>query len=116
MNLSGAVKTKLKKGDMVVVIAGREKGKQGKIKELIKKKNRATVEGLNMITRHTKPTQKNPQGGKTSEEGAIHLSNLMLVDPKSGKPTRVGRKVTTDKKTGKNTYSRFAKDSGTELK
>ncbi len=116
MNLSGAVKTKLKKGDMVVIIAGREKGKQGKIKEILKKKNRATVEGLNMITRHTKPTQKNPQGGKTTEEGTLHISNLMLLDPKSGKPTRIGSKVSTDKKTGKNTITRYAKDSGTELK
>ncbi len=115
MNLSGAVKTKLKKGDMVFIIAGREKGKQGKIKEIFKKANRATIEGLNMLTRHTKPSQKNPQGGKTTEEGTLHLSNLMIVDPKSGKPTRIGRKVEIDKKTKKNKITRYTKDSGTEL-
>lgn len=108
-------KSKLKKGDTVVVIAGKDKGKQGKITEMLLKDHRLIVEGVNMITRHTKPTQKNPQGGKVSKAGSIHLSNVMLLDPKSGKPTRVGKKLTKNSKTGKMTTVRFAKNSKTEL-
>lgn len=103
------IKSKLKKGDTVVVIAGKDKGKQGKISEMLLKDHRVVVEGVNVITRHTKPTQKNPQGGKVTKEGPIHISNVMLLDPKSGKPTRLGMKITKTSKV------RFAKNSKTEL-
>ena len=101
-------KLKIRKGDLVAVIAGDSKGSQGKVLEIIKEKNRAIVEGTNMVSKHTKPNAATPNGGIVKMEAAIHISNLMLVDPKSGKPTRVGRKeekgktVRFSKKTGKN--------------
>ena len=105
-------KLKLKKDDIVVVLAGTSKGKEGKIIKVIPSTNRAIVEGLNMISKHTKPNAANPQGGIIKQEASIHISNLMLVDPKSGKPTKVGRKV--DEKTGK--LKRFVKKTGELLK
>lgn len=110
-----SIKLRLKKGDLVVVIAGKDKGKQGKISRVLADKNRLVIEGVNMITRHTKPNQKSPQGGRQSKEGAIHASNAMLVDPKTGKPTRILRKKVKDTKTGKTKTIRITKDSGTEL-
>ena len=101
-------KLKLKKDDTVVVLAGTSKGKKGKIIKVIPSTNRAIVEGVNMISKHTKPNAANPQGGILKQEASIDISNLMLVDPKSGNPTRVGRKI--DEKTGK--LVRFAKKSG----
>ncbi len=99
----------IKKGDTVMVIAGSSKGSQGVVKEVITSKYRAIVEGVNMVKKHTKPTQDNP-GGINDIESPIHLSNLMLVDPKSGKPTKVGRKIVDGKSV------RFAKKSGEIIK
>lgn len=104
-------KLKIKKGDLVKVIAGDSKGSQGKILEVILEKGRAIVEGANMVSKHTKPNAAKPNGGITKMEAAIHISNLMLVDPKSGKPTRVGRKRNDAGK-----LVRVAKISGEEIK
>ena len=104
-------KLKIKKGDLVKVIAGDSKGSEGKILEVILDKGRAIVEGANMVSKHTKPNAASPNGGIVKQEAAIHISNLMLVDPKSGKPTRVGRK-----KNDAGKLVRFAKISGEEIK
>ncbi len=104
-------KLKIRKGDLVKVIAGDSKGTQGKILEIIKEKNRAIVEGANMVSKHTKPNAATPNGGIVKMEAAIHISNLMLVDPKSGKPTRVGRK-----KNDAGKLVRVAKTTGEEIK
>jgi len=104
-------KIKIRKGDLVKVIAGDSKGSQGKIVEVILDKGRAIVEGANMISKHTKPNAANPNGGIVKKEAAIHISNLMLVDPTSGKPTRVGRKRNDAGK-----LVRVAKISGEEIK
>ncbi|MGD1843196.1 MAG: 50S ribosomal protein L24 [Thermonemataceae bacterium] len=85
-------KLHIRKGDTVLVIAGNAKGKQGKVLEILREKSRAIVEGVNMIKKHMKPSAENPQGGIVEMEGSIHISNLMLVDPKTGEPTRIGRK------------------------
>ena len=103
-------KLHIKKGDTVSVNAGNDKGKTGKVLEVITAKNRAIVEGVNMVSKHTKPNAKNPQGGIVSQEAPIHVSNLQLIDPKSGKPTRVGYRMDGDKKV------RYAKKSGEEIK
>ena len=105
-------KIKLKKDDIVVVLAGTSKGKEGKIIKVIPSTNRAIVEGVNMVSKHTKPNAANPQGGIIKQEASINVSNLMLVDSKSGKPTRVGRRI--DEKIGK--LVRFAKKSGEVIK
>jgi len=104
-------KLKVRKGDLVKVIAGDSKGTQGKIVEVIVDKNRAIVEGANMVSKHTKPNAANPNGGIVKQEAAIHISNLMLVDPKTGNTTRVGRKKN---EAGK--LVRVAKKSGEEIK
>jgi large subunit ribosomal protein L24 len=104
-------KLKIKKGDLVKVIAGDSKGTQGKIVEIIIAKNRAVVEGANMVSKHTKPNAANPNGGIVKQEAAIHISNLALVDPKTGATTRVGRKKNADGK-----LVRVAKKSGEEIK
>ena len=104
-------KSKIRKGDLVKVIAGDSKGTQGKIVEVILAKNRAIVEGANMISKHTKPNAANPNGGIVKQEAAIHISNLMLVDPKTGTTTRVGRK-----KNDAGKLVRVAKKSGEEIK
>jgi large subunit ribosomal protein L24 len=101
-------KLKIKKDDTVVVIAGTSKGKEGKVIKIFPATNRVIVEGVNLISKHTKPNAANPQGGIVKQEAAIHISNLMIVDPKSGEATRVGRKI--DDKTGK--LMRFSKKSG----
>jgi len=101
-------KLKIKKDDTVVVIAGTSKGKEGKVVKIFPATNRILVEGVNLVSKHTKPNAANPQGGIVKQEAAIHISNLMIVDPKSGDATRVGRKI--DEKTGK--LVRFAKKSG----
>lgn len=103
------MKMKLKKGDLVLVIAGKDKGKQGKITKVDLKDNRVVVEGVNTVKRHTKPTQTSPQGGIQLKQLPIHASNVMIVDPKTGKPSRVGKKKTKDG------FVRIAKKSGTEL-
>lgn len=105
------IKLKIRKGDLVKVIAGDSKGQQGKITEIIIDKNRAVVEGVNMISKHTKPNAANPNGGIVKKEAAIHISNLALVDPKSGETTRVGRK-----KNDAGKLVRVSKKSGEEIK
>ncbi len=92
------------------VNAGNDKGKTGKVLSVDPAKDRAIVEGVNMVSKHTKPNAKQPQGGILKQEAPIHMSNLNLIDPKSGKPTRVGFKVDGDKKV------RIAKKSGEEIK
>ena len=104
-------KLHIKKNDTVVVLAGEDKGKTGKVLTVLVEKNRALVEGVNMVSKSTKPSAKNPQGGIVKQEAPIHISNLSLVDPKSGKATRVGIKVTEDGK-----KVRIAKKSGEEIK
>jgi large subunit ribosomal protein L24 len=88
----------VRKGDTVMVVAGKERGKRGKVLRVIPEKGRVVVERLNMIKKHQKPTQKIRQGGIIEREGSIHLSNVMLVDPNSDKPTRVGMKALSDGK------------------
>ena len=104
-------KLHIKKNDTVVVLAGEDKGKTGKVLKVLVEKNRALVEGVNMVSKSTKPSAQNPQGGIIKQEAPIHISNLSLVDPKSGKATRVGIKVTEDGK-----KVRIAKKSGEEIK
>jgi len=88
----------VRKGDTVMVVAGKERGKKGKVLRVIPEKGRVVVERLNMIKKHQRPTQKVRQGGIIERKGSIHLSNVMLVDPSSGKPTRVGMKALSDGK------------------
>ncbi|HKC06351.1 MAG TPA: 50S ribosomal protein L24 [Candidatus Eisenbacteria bacterium] len=88
----------VRKGDTVIVVAGKERGKKGKVLRVIPEKGRVVVERINMIKKHQRPTQKIRQGGIIEREGAIHLSNVMLVDPASDKPTRVGMKALSDGK------------------
>jgi len=104
-------KLKIRKGDLVKVIAGDAKGSQGKVTEVLVAENRAIVEGVNMVSKHTKPNAANPNGGIVKQEAPIHISNLMLVDPKSGQTTRVGRK-----KNDAGKLVRIAKKSGEEVK
>lgn len=104
-------KLHIKKGDTVIVNAGDNKGQQGKVLEVIVDKNRAIVEGVNMVSKHTKPNAAHPQGGIVKQEAPIHISNLMPLDPKSGKATRVGRKQDENGK-----LVRIATKSGEELK
>lgn len=101
---------KIKKGDSVIVIAGAYKNKTGKVLTVFPEEDRVIVEGVAMVSKHTKPNAKNPQGGIVKQEAAIHVSNVALVDPKSGKATRVGFKMDGDKKV------RVAKKSGEEIK
>ena len=103
-------KLNIKKGDTVYVNAGNDKGKTGKVLTVIPAKDRAIVEGINLVSKHTKPNAKQPQGGIVKQEAGIHISNLQLIDPKSGKPTRVGHKMVDGKKI------RYAKKSGEEIK
>ncbi len=88
---------KIKKGDRVQVLAGKDKGRQGAVLKVLPKEDRVVVEGLNLVQRHTRPTQSDPQGGIKSKEAALHISNVAIVDSK-GKPTRVGFRVEGDKK------------------
>tara|TARA_B100000963_G_scaffold40414_1_gene30051 strand:- start:8133 stop:8456 length:324 start_codon:yes stop_codon:yes gene_type:complete len=105
-------KLHIKKGDTVKVIAGNSKGQEGKVIEINISKSRALVEGVNMVSKHTKPNATSPQGGIIKKESSIHISNLMLVDPKSGDATRIGRKIVD--KTGK--LTRYSKKSGEVIK
>ncbi|MEX2415407.1 MAG: 50S ribosomal protein L24 [Paenibacillaceae bacterium] len=86
-------KLNVKKDDTVIVITGKDKGKKGRVIAAYPRENRVLVEGVNMVKKHAKPTQANPQGGILNQEAPLHVSNVMPVDPKSGKPTRVGNKV-----------------------
>ena len=87
---------KIKKGDRVVVTTGRDKGKTGEVRQVIPTEGRAIVAGVNLVRRHTRPSAQNAEGGIITKESPIHLSNLALADPKSGKPTRVGFKILDD--------------------
>ena len=100
-------KLHIKKGDTVYVNTGKDKGKTGKVVKVFVEENRAIVEGLNMVSKSQKPSAQNPNGGIVKQEAPIHISNLNLVDPKSGKPTRVGIKINED-----GTKVRVAKKSG----
>ncbi|MBK8291358.1 MAG: 50S ribosomal protein L24 [Flammeovirgaceae bacterium] len=101
----------IRKGDTVVILAGNDKTKTGKVLEIIADKNRAIVEGINMVTKHQKPSAGKPEGGIKKMEGTIHISNLMLLEPSNGKPTRTGRKL--DEK-GK--LQRYSKKTGELIK
>jgi large subunit ribosomal protein L24 len=105
------VKLNIRKGDLVKVIAGDSKGSQGKVLEVITATSRVIVEGANMVSKHTKPNATSPNGGIIKQEAALHISNVALIDPKSGKTTRVGRKLN---EAGK--LVRVAKISGEEIK
>ena len=96
---------KIRKGDRVVVLTGKDKGKQGSVQKVFPKEQRVLVQGLNMVQRHTRPSQTDPQGGVKNKEAPIHVSNVAIVDS-AGKPTRVGFRVEGDKKV------RFAKSNG----
>jgi large subunit ribosomal protein L24 len=104
-------KLHLRKNDLVMVIAGDSKGQQGKVLRVNTEKKMAIVEGINMVSKHTKPNAKSPQGGIIKKEALVHISNLMVIDS-GGKPTRVGRKL--DPK--KNKLVRFSKKSGEVIK
>jgi large subunit ribosomal protein L24 len=104
-------KLHIRKGDTVKVIAGDDKDKTGKVLELIIEKNRAIVEGIKMITKHQKPTAAKPEGGLKKMEGTIHISNLMLVEPSTGKATRTGRKLNEKQK-----LQRYSKKTGEFIK
>ena len=102
-------KIHIKKGDTVYVNAGNHKGQTGKVLEVIVDRDRAVVEGVNIVSKHTKPNSAHPQGGIIKQEASVHISNLNLIDPKSGKATRVGYRVQDGKKV------RYAKKSGEEI-
>lgn len=101
----------IKKGDKVIVIAGNDKGKEGKVLEIQAAKNRAIVEGVRIVSRHEKPSAGKPEGGIKKTEAAVHISNLMLIDPATGKPTRVGRKAND-----KGKLQRYSKKTGEFIK
>lgn len=103
------IKLKIKTGDIVRVIAGDHKGSEGKIVKVDREKNKAIVEGVNMVSKHTKPSAKSPQGGIVKKEAPIHISNLSLIDPKTKETTKTGSKIEGDKKV------RFAKKSNQVL-
>ena len=106
------VKIKIKKNDTVIVTTGNSKGVKGKVVKVLPKENRAMVEGANLVSKHTKPNAASPQGGIVKQEATIHISNLVMVDPKSGEATKVGRKI--DEKSGK--IVRYSKKSGEVIK
>jgi len=101
----------IRKGDTVLVIAGDDKGKKGTVLEVLLDKNRAVVEGINIVTKHTKPSAGKPEGGLKKTEAALHVSNLQLVDPATDKPTRIGRKLND-----KNKLQRYSKKTGEFIK
>lgn len=103
---------KIRKNDMVMVISGNDRGKTGKVLKVFPQKYRVIVEGINLRKKHTKPNQKNPQGGILEKEASIHASNVMILDPKLNEPTRIGSRVILDEKTGKKKITRVAKASG----
>lgn len=104
-------KFNIKKGDTVIVITGDSKGQQGRVLRINREKDTAFVEGVNLISKHTKPNTKSPQGGILKKEASIHISNLMIVDASTGKPTRIGRKLNDSNK-----LVRYSKKTGEEIK
>jgi large subunit ribosomal protein L24 len=105
------IKLHIRKGDTVIVIAGNDKGKKGKVLEVIIDKNRVIIEGVNMITKHVKPSANNPEGGIEKTEAPIHISNVMVIDPSNGEPTKVGRKLNSEGK-----LQRLSKKTGELIK
>ncbi len=103
---------KIRKNDTVIVISGNARGKKGKVLKVFPERERIIVEGVNIIKRHTRPNQRNPQGGIVQREESIHVSNVMLLDPKTNEPTRVGTKLVKDETTGHTRRLRMAKSSG----
>ncbi len=101
----------IKKGDTVYVITGESKGQQGRVLDVITKEGKAIVEGVNIVARHTKPNAKHTQGGIIRKEAPINITNLMLVDPSTGNPTRVGRRLNDENK-----LVRYSKKTGEEIK
>jgi large subunit ribosomal protein L24 len=104
-------KLHIKKGDLVKVNSGEYKGQQGRVLEIDRAKSRAIVEGVNLVSKHAKPSADNPQGGIIKKEAPVHISNLNPIDPSSGEPTRIGRKLND-----KNKLVRYSKKSGEEIK
>ena len=104
-------KLHIKKGDIVYVNAGEDTGKTGRVLKVDVAKQRAIVEGVNIVSKHTKPNVRNPQGGIEKIEAPVHISNLNPIDPKTGKPTRIGRRLNSEGK-----LVRYAKRSGEEIK
>lgn len=104
------MKFHVKKGDLVKVISGNNKGKEGKITLMLPEKQRAFVEGVNLVTKHLKPTAQNPNGSIEKKEASIHISKLMVIDPSNGQPTRVGRKLNKEGK-----LQRYSKKTNTFL-
>ena len=104
-------KLHIKRGDTVYVNSGESKGQQGRVLEVLRKDNKAIVEGINMVSKHTKPNAQYPQGGIIKKEAPVHLSNLMIVDGSTGEPTRIGRRQNDDGK-----LVRYSKKSGEEIK
>lgn len=100
-------KLHIKKDDTVLVISGNYKGRKAKVLEVYPGQDKAIVEGVNMVTKHVKPSAQNPEGGRNEEEAPIHISNLMVVDPSSGEPTRIGRKANDQGK-----LQRYSKKTG----
>lgn len=112
VEISKHKKFHVRAGDKVMVIAGNEKGKSGVVSKINRESQRVIIEGLNMVTKAVKPSNENPEGGFINKEAGIHISNVMLMDPKTGKATKVGRKL--DEKSGK--LVRYAKKSGEIIK
>ena len=104
-------KTQIKKGDIVSVLAGEDRGKEGRVLKVLVQKQKALVEGINMVTKATKPNAQHPQGGLIKMEAPVHISNLSLIDPKSGKPTRI-----SCRRNEKGELVRISKKSGEEIK
>lgn len=103
-------KFKIKKDDTILVISGNDKGKKGRVLSIDKDRDRIIVEGVNIVTKHSKPTQENPDGGILKKEASIHISNVMLIDPKTNEPTRVGRNLNE-----KGKLVRISKKTGEEI-
>jgi len=103
---------KIRKNDNVMVIAGNARGKSGKVLKVYPSTHRVIIEGVNIMKRHSKPSQKNPQGGIIQREAPVHVSNVMLIDPKTNEVTRVGSKIVTDPATGKTRRLRLSKATG----
>ena len=104
-------KLHIRRGDTVLVLSGNSRGKKGRVLEVYMKKNRAIVEGINMVTKHLKPSAAHPNGGIEKQEAPIHISNLMVIDPSTGVGTRIGRKLNKDGK-----LQRYSKKSGEFIK
>lgn len=105
---------RIRKGDMVAVIAGEDRGQRGRVLRIITGKDRLVVEGVNLVHRHIRRSQKNPQGGRLRRESPIHISNVMVIDPETDEPTRIGRKQ-VDPSRGSLGWARVSKKSGNEI-